>query len=425
MLINLTFGGRIIPVEVPDENLFAVLYPPQVRAVKNPKDILRDALERPMGTPVLKEMARRARKIAIIGDDITRQTPTRSMVEMILDELNAAQIDSEQITLVVGLGTHRPMTGAEIRTKYGNAVVNRIRVENHDCLAANLVEAGTTPRGARVLLNRTVASADLVIGVGSIVPHHICGFSGGAKIIATGVAGRDTVGHTHLLSTTTRPDYLGEVDNIVRDEMEAVSRLTSRSVVFDAVLNASGETVTAVFGDMCQAFCEGAKRARKVWAVPFARRTDIVLANAHCCELDFWQAHKSLYPAARIVKAGGSIIVAASCPEGVSRVHSSLPSFASLSAAEIHSKVERGEIDDVPAAALAIAWATIREHARVVLVSDGIKDHEVTALGFRPSRSVQEALSAALVQSGQQATVTVLPCAPNTLPTLRSEGRVS
>jgi len=423
MLIGLPLGTKIIPVEVPDENLHGVLWPPEVRPAKDLEGVLRDALERPIGTPGLREIARGARKIAIVGDDVTRLTPTRSMVEMILDRLNAAQISNEQITLVVGLGTHRPMSATEIRNKYGDAVVKAVVVENHDCLAGDLAEVGTTPHGLRVLLNRTVAAADLVIGVGSIVPHHICGFSGGAKIVATGVAGRETIGQTHLLSTTTRSDYLGEVDNVVRHEMEAVARLIGRCVLFNAVLNASGETVAAVFGDMFEAFQQGAKRAAKVWTVPFARRTDIVIAGSRSCDVDFWQAHKSLYPAGRIVKPGGTIIVASPCPEGISRVHSCLASFANLPAAEIKSRVAKGEIDDVPAAALAIAWATIRDHARVVLVSDGIEDHEAKALGFSASRTVQDALDRALAKGRAQCTVAVLPCAANTLPIRSSEAR--
>ncbi len=63
-----------------------------------------------------------------------------------------------------------------------------------------LVDLGATEKGGKIPVNRQVFEADLKIGIGSIVPHHICGFSGGAKIIQPGVSGESATAYADLLS---------------------------------------------------------------------------------------------------------------------------------------------------------------------------------------------------------------------------------
>jgi hypothetical protein len=74
------------------------------------------------------------------------------------------------------------------------------------------------------------------------------------------------------------------------------------------------------------------------------------------------------------------------------------------------------ELADEVGAALAIAWAQVREREEVWIVSDGICPEEAAKLGFRHFASIQEALDAALAQKGPGARVTVLTHAPDMLP---------
>jgi nickel-dependent lactate racemase len=156
--------------------------------------------------------------------------------------------------------------------------------------------------------------------------------------------------------------------------------------------------------------------ARRVYGVRVPRPADIVVANSHPCDLDFWQAHKSLYPAERCVRPGGTIIVTAPCPEGVSSAHPIVLDLAGRDRDDILSALDRSEIEDLTGAALALAWSSVRQHAHVSLVSDGICAEEGRALGFRPHTTLQEALDRALHRHGHDSTVLVLPHAPDTLP---------
>ena len=88
----------------------------------------------------------------------------------------------------------------ELRTLATNAVYERVRVENHDCEAPDLVYLGTTPHGTPASINRTAAEADLVVCLGAVTHHVMAGFGGGRKSILPGISGRETIFHNHAFS---------------------------------------------------------------------------------------------------------------------------------------------------------------------------------------------------------------------------------
>jgi nickel-dependent lactate racemase len=295
--------------------------------------------------------------------------------------------------------------------------VSRVRVFNNPWEDPDqMADLGATPNGTPIQVGRAALEADFLIGLGSIVPHHISGFSAGAKIVQPGICGPVTTGATHYFSTRTRRSYLGAVENPVRAEMEAIADRVGLKTVFNVVLDGAGRLVRAFYGDPRLAFRAGVELAREVYAVPLPEQADVVVAGAFPCDIEFWQAHKSLYPADLSVRDGGTVIVVAPCPEGVSVTHQDMLNFTALEAEEIEAGIEAGEIGDLVSGGLALAWAKMRQRARISLVSDGISDEETRALGFTPFASLDDALAEALGRYGPEAQVLVLTHAPETLP---------
>ncbi len=419
--VTLPYGDETVEVRIPSGNLIGVYSPNEVKPVADVKHEIVRALDHPIGSPPLRDLVRGCSTVVILADDNTRSTPVHEILPVVLDEMNAAGIEDQQVAVVIALGTHRCMTHAEIADKFGDEVVKRVAVRNHDYRNPEaLVDLGTTPNGTRVRVNREVCNADFTLGIGSIVPHHIPGFAGGATIVQPGVSGEQTTAQTHLLSVRAPRSYLGLERNPVREEMNQIARQVGMHTVFNVVLTRHGELVGAFFGDTVTAFAEGVKLARQVYAVEIPEEADIVIAGSHPCDLEFWQAHKALYPSDRVVKAGGTIVVVTPCDEGVAVTHAGILDLTRCPAGELRKKVAAHDLHDEVAAALAIAWAQVNERENVFLVSRGIDAESARELGFSRFDDVQAACDAALARHGGQARVAVLTHAPEMLPFIRA-----
>jgi lactate racemase len=419
--VTLPYGNETADVRIPGKNLVGVFSPNESEPVADVRKEIIRAIDNPIGSTSLREAVRGSSRVVILADDNTRQTPAHEILPVVLDEMNAAGVEDGRITVVIALGTHRFMTGAEVLEKFGAEVVRRVAIRNHDYKAPGaLVDLGRTANGTRVRINREVHEADFLLGIGSIVPHHIPGFAGGAKIVQPGVSGEETTADTHLLSVRAPRSYVGVEHNPVRDEIEAIARQVGMHTICNVVLNRHGEVVGAFFGDTVAAFAEGVKLSKHVYSVEIPEEADIVIAGSHPCDLEFWQAHKTLYPADRAVKAGGTIVVVTPCDEGIAVTHPGILEMTGDSAEQLRRKAAGGELHDQVAAALAIAWAQVKERETVFLVSRGIDAESARKLGFTPFDDVQAAFDAALARHGRDARVTVLTHAPDMLPLVRA-----
>jgi nickel-dependent lactate racemase len=366
----------------------------------------------------LEEIAKPADRVLLVSDDNTRSTPVDRMIPALLRRLNRAGVPDDKIACLIALGTHRYMTNNEIVAKVGPAVFNRITVLNHEWRNPDaLVDLGTSSRGTPLQVNRLAAEADVVIGLGAIVPHHIPGFSGSSKIIQPGVCGTKTTAETHMLSCESGGDsFLGYEDNPVRRDMDDMADKLGMKTIFNVVMDTNGRVAGFFFGNMRAAFFEGVKLARKIYGVHYRETPDIVLANSCPCDLDFWQSHKSQYPAQRMVKPGGTIILCTPAPEGVSPVHTELLDFTSWPSDLIKAAYRRGQLKNGVASALAVAWAMVREKASVITFSPGIPPEHKAKLGHTHAPSVEWAIEEALRRQGTSARLTVLTHAPELLP---------
>jgi len=420
--LELPYGNGKMDFSMPSGNLAAVLSPAAVLKVPDTVAEVHRALASPIGCPPLKELVTPGSRVVLLCDDNTRLTPAHIILPAILDQLAEAGVQAQNIKILMALGTHRPMTPAELREKLGEAVLARVEAINHDFRnPAALYDFGLTANGTPVKVNRLVLEADVAIGIGSIVPHHIPGYSGGAKIVQPGICGEDTTAATHLLSVRTRRNMLGITENAVREEMEDIAERAGVRYVFNMVLDRGGRVVKAFFGDMRQAFRAGVETSRGVFGICAPGRTPIVLASSHPCDLEFWQAHKTLYPCDMLVEEGGTIIIVTPCPEGVAVTHPDLLHFAAQSPEDIDAQIREGRIADQVAGALALAWAKVRRHAEVCLVSHGVSPQDAAALGFTHAATVAEALERAWARLENQALVTVLTHGADTLPLLPNE----
>jgi nickel-dependent lactate racemase len=256
--------------------------------------------------------------VVVLVDDRTRMTPQKLILPHILEELRSAGLKNSQIRLVIAQGTHRNMTVDEIRERFGDEVVSRVEIRNHDCFN-NLVDMGVTRRGTRILVNRDVMEADFRIAVGGVLPHHPAGWSGGAKMLLPGVAGKETVNAMHLLGANE--SQLGKINSPCREEMEDFAREVGLHFIFNVILNENGKILRAVSGHFIDAHRDIVAWGKKINGVAFGEKADITISSSYPFDYDLTQADKGLFSAALATKPGGEIILLSPCTEGIAPTH--------------------------------------------------------------------------------------------------------
>lgn len=421
--ISLPYGDGVLQINVPSDNLQAVLEPNEVGPHRELGDQIRRAMRSPIQTPPFKTLMEGVGHLLVLVDDITRPTPIDRILPVFLDELDTEQGKTE-VTILIALGTHRKMTEEEIEQKVGREIVDAYRVLNHEWDNDEaLVDLGPTRNGTPVRVNRLVEEADLCIGIGNIAPHNLAGWAGGGKILQPGVCGPETTYATHLLAARCPSTNLGKAVNPVRAEIAEVVSRTSLKAVINTVLDRHGNVAHVVAGHPQAAYREGVELARAIWQVGFSSLADIVITSSHPADIDFWQANKGLYASERVVKRGGDIILVTPCPEGVSTQEehvATVEALACVPSREQYHEAQRRGIKDYAALCVSDIAARCRELAYVTIVSDGLSDHQIARLGLDSADSVAQALERALRRQGQDASIVVLTHGGETLPSLES-----
>lgn len=417
MKVSLRYGRRVLDLELPQ---FAQVYvaKPKKTTGAGLAGMLRQAFRRRLGGVSLETLARRGKSALILVDDYTRGTPTRNILPPILELLRHHGIRSEDISVMMALGTHRKPSPAELREKLGS-VVDEYRVTFHDVKSCRYTELGSY-ESIPILVNREVVEHDLVLGVGMIVPHRVSGFSGGSKIIQPGVSAPEITGYTHWISAgIPGREILGTVDNEVRRVMDVAAERAGLRAVLNVVLDSGKKVAGVFFGGFREVLREGATAAKYVFGAALPWEADIVIAECPPPkDINLWQAAKAIYSAALGVRKGGSIILAARCPEGAAPEHPEVERHGYMPYSKVKKLVEEGEVEDLIAAAHMAHVGEALERTRAVYLVSRMGRRRVEKLGLVYTGSLDEAVEDAAKIHGKSCGILVMKDAPDLLPLL-------
>ena len=403
------FGADKLTVSLPEANIAWVTGPRDTPAVADLRGTVLQALNAPVDAPRLEELVRRyGQRTVILVDDSTRSTPQKVVLPILLDELNRVGVPDNQISVLIGLGTHRAMRPEEIQIRFGEAVMNRVRIKNLPQTPADFIDLGVTERGIPVQISREMLESDISIAVGTIIPHMYAGWSGGAKMIQPAVSSAVTTARTHLMAGPLVYQILGNVDNPVRREMEQVAAKAGLKFILNFVLNCDGQVVAAVAGDPVGAHRQGVEIARPIYCVDVAPLADIVVASSHPADRDLWQGFKPVNNCGMLVRDGGTLILLIPAPEGIAPDHPQLVEFGLATDEQVLRMVFEGQVFDEVAAATHIAFYQTRKRIEVVLVTEGIPPEEGAKIGLTATPDFEAALAAALRKHGAQARIGVV-----------------
>ena len=411
-------------IEIPDRNLIGIFSPAQPKSTIKSEHIIEAALQSPVGSAALRKLVVGKRSVLIVCDDVSRPTPAWDIIPSVLKELKAAGVEDSSIEFMMALGTHRPMTEDEMRRKVGADVFERYRVINHEWDNPDALEyAGKTHQGVEVWINRKVSEADLVIGIGRIMPIDICGFTGGGKILIPGCCGEITNSEMHWGRTELDSDtIIGRRDNPVRESIDEMARQAGLDFIVNVILDLENRIVDCVAGDLVQAHRVGCELARAMHEVTIPREADIDIVDGHPFDIEFWQVNKAVDTAGLVVRPGGIVICISPCHEGFSRSHDlQVLEFGYRPVEEIKRLVQSGRLQPKVVGVHMIQVSAVAvEKAKLILVTNGIPPADVRKAGLDFAATPQEALDAAFAQLGTDAKVIVLRGAAEMLPVIES-----
>lgn len=420
--VDVAFGhGSVSVYTDPELADWEVIRPAFEAALPAPKRQFMHAIDEPVGCDPLHEIVSPGDRVVIVTSDGTRALPNRQLIPWIVEAL---PVPDENVTVLLGNGTHRANTEEEIDGMFGAEVARRLRIQNHDAYdRSENVLLGTSGCGTDVWLDRAYVEADRRIVVGFIEPHFFAGFSGGPKGVAPGVAGIETIYRLHRSDLIAEPmSTWGVLDGnpLQREVREAVA-LCPPDFLVNVTLNGEKEISGLYVGDCLEAHRRGCAAARAASMAPVEKPFQVVLTSNSGYPLDqnLYQAVKGMSAAARIAEDGGNVLVASQCSDGVPD-HGN---FAELMrTGEGPEDVLRAVHDREP---ILDQWqaqtlAAILERVEVGVYSSMARA-EIEACKLTAVDDLDAALRERIHAVGAGARVAVLPDGPLTIPYLQKQ----
>jgi nickel-dependent lactate racemase len=263
--VLLDYGETKMRVELP-ETATVVRYgeaysdPPEV----DPHEITRKTLEKPLGFKPLKEWGGPGKKVVIAFPDRVKggvhpNCHRRVAIPMIIEELLKGGTQLENITLLCAMGLHRKNTLEEWYWYLGREIVDQFwpnRIVNHDAETPDLCDFGKDEMGNVVQCNRLMAEADLPIVIGHCAGNPYGGYSGGYKMVVTGLSGCRSIASHHVPATMHRQDWMGaSTSSQMRRQFKSIGQAMEKAIgkkffAVDAVLGQKSQVLDVKAGEL-------------------------------------------------------------------------------------------------------------------------------------------------------------------------------
>lgn len=263
--VLLDYGDSRMRVELPDTSVvvrYGKTYtdPPEV----DPYEATRRALEQPLGFPPLRELGGPGKRVVIGFPDRVKggahpQCHRKVAIPLVIEQLIKGGTKPENIKLLCCTGLHRKNTLEEWYWYLGKEIVDKFwpdRIFNHDAEAPDLCDFGKDEMGNVVQCNRLMAEADLPIVIGHCSGNPYGGYSGGYKMIVTGLSGWRSIGSHHCPATMHRKDWLGaSTSSHMRHQFKSIGRAMEKGMgkkffAVDAVIGQLSQVLDVKAGSL-------------------------------------------------------------------------------------------------------------------------------------------------------------------------------
>lgn len=324
MNIDLLCGRGVSTLSLPDDVSATIIRKPEMPRIRDTRAAVMGALEHPVGSKSLSELAENADSACIAVCDITRPVPNHIFLRPLIDSLLQGGLSPERITVVIATGLHRPCDGEELREVIGDDwVLKNISVVNHFARADDdhVLLGRTESRGTVVRLDRRFVEADLRIATGLVEPHFMAGYSGGRKVIAPGLAHAETITTFHSARFMDDPNATScnLSGNPLHEEQLEIVKMLGGALAVNTVIDEQRELAFVNFGEVVESHQQTIDFVRSYCEIPVGRRFQTVVTSAAGYPLDrtYYQTVKGMVCAMDILEPGGDLIIVSDCSEGI------------------------------------------------------------------------------------------------------------
>jgi nickel-dependent lactate racemase len=364
-------------------------------------DMLFGELLHPNDGPPLKDLASRAQKIAIIVDDLTRLTPVAELLKILLPYLEENGCSRKNITVVIALGTHAPLSKKHLETKLGASILTTCAVVQHNAWQSDLVPV-SIQNGERVVrINPAVAYADLRIGISSILPHPMAGFGGGPKILMPGVVDFESIREHHVTNVLHPLSRVGIIKgNPFHEEIIRTARGIGLQFSINCIYNTKGRIVRIIAGDLESSFSKAVELCVEKLGHRFEDKVDVTITSTFP-HVHGNQLFKALIPSDMVTKENGAILLVAPLAEPI-------PAEFLNSLRQIREKSNNNPAEYIKSALskrvaflpdkpmdynMALTNVFIRPKTRAILVSLSISQEEAAIMALEHAPSIEKGLT--------------------------------
>lgn len=384
------------------------------------------ALESPIGSARIEDLARPGMDIVLLFDDQQRPSPASIALPLIMNRLNKAGVRDERMTAICACGTHPGPTEEQMKAKVGEEVLSRVagRLFTHDSKSNENIIIGRTRRGNLVEINRHVALADLIIGVGECMPHPSAGYGGGYKIVMPGTSSYRSIAEHHFAFMRNKNSRVNLLDgNPFWEEIVEAGRLSRLAFKLDFIMNEKKQVIRAFAGDPEAEWREAARFAESLYLMRLPRHADVTITSASPLELGV-QATKALLLANCCTRSGGTIVWVASQKQAGPILPLIEEMGSPRSANEIHRDFAGGAIPEhlsrfgISYIMQVVHYKELVERFNIIHVTEGLTPEQVRMMGMTYSNNLQRTVDD-LGKDIPRADVAVFPSGGNIIPEVR------
>jgi lactate racemase len=428
MRVVLNYGQEGLPVELGDDLDVRVIRKPAMPVLPDAQAAVREALARPVGAPPLAELARGKTSACILICDITRPVPNGLFLPILIRELMQAGLPADRITLLVATGLHRPNEGNELGELVGDPwVLETVEVENHFARDdAMHVDLGWTPRRRTpVKIDRRFVDADLRIATGLVEPHFMAGYSGGRKVVAPGVAHRDTITTFHSARFMEDPCARNCVleGNPLHEEQLEVVKMLGGALALNTVIDEERRLSFVNFGEIVESHLQAVGHMRAFAEVPVAEKFRTVVTSAAGYPLDktYYQTVKGMVGPLEILDQAGDLIIASECSEGMGSAEfiDAQRRLVQGGPRRFLEEITQKRFADIDEWQTEMQLKPMRLGS-IRLFSEGLDEAARQLTGVELIGSIEEAVAASVARSGDRR-VAIIPEGPYVVPVYRPE----